>query len=99
MSKAYYYCKNFTFKEVNNLFAYSAKDPSHLSKQQKMTRLYKGMIRKLMAQRLFCIRQTDYDRFYEEQHAVRRDFDRIMAADADPHDVDVTLDKYEHYIE
>jgi hypothetical protein len=31
MSKAYYYVKNFSFKEVNNLFSYSVKDPSHLS--------------------------------------------------------------------
>ena len=41
MSKAYYYCKNFSFKEVNNLFSYSCKDPSVLTSQQKMTRLYK----------------------------------------------------------
>ena len=41
MSKAYYYCKNFSFREVNNLFAYSTKDPSHLSQDQRITRLYK----------------------------------------------------------
>ena len=39
--KAYYYCKNFTFKEVNNLFAYNVKDTTHLTKNQKITRLYK----------------------------------------------------------
>ena len=31
MSKAYYYVKNFSFKEVNNLFAYAVKDPATLS--------------------------------------------------------------------
>ncbi len=41
MSKAYYYCKNFSFKQVNNLFAYSIKDPSMLTKKQRITRLYK----------------------------------------------------------
>ena len=41
MSKAYYYCKNFSFKEVNNLFAYQVKYPQSLSQQQRITRLYK----------------------------------------------------------
>ena len=41
MSKAYYYCKNYSFKEVNNLFSYSIKDPSQLTRKQKITRLYK----------------------------------------------------------
>ena len=41
MSKAYYYCKNFSFKEVNNLFAYSTKDPNQLTGKQRINRLYK----------------------------------------------------------
>ena len=41
MSKAYYYCKNFSFKEVNNLFAYATKNPAQLSQQQRIVRLYK----------------------------------------------------------
>ena len=41
MSKAYYYCKNFSFKEVNNLFAYSTKNPALLTQEQKINRLYK----------------------------------------------------------
>ena len=41
MSKAYYYCKNFSFKEVNNLFAYATKDPSNLTRHQQIVRLYK----------------------------------------------------------
>ena len=41
MSKAYYYCKNFSFKEVHNLFAYAATDPSLLTQKQRTVRLYK----------------------------------------------------------
>jgi hypothetical protein len=41
MSKAYYYCKNFSFKEVNNLFAYATKNPSSLTREQRVARLYK----------------------------------------------------------
>ena len=99
MSKAYYYCKNFSFREVNNLFAYSTKDPSHLSQDQRITRLYKGMIRKLMAQHVFTIRRCNFDRFHDEQARVRRDFDKIYAKDADPKLVELTLEKYELYIE
>ena len=57
------------------------------------------MIRKLMAQHIFTIRRTNYDRFYDEQYRVRRDFDRILAADADPKDIELTIEKYELYIE
>ena len=41
MSKAYYYCKNFSFKEVNNLFAYATKNPATLNQNQRIARLYK----------------------------------------------------------
>ena len=41
MSKAYYYCKNFSFKEVNNLFAYATKKPENLTQHQRIVRLYK----------------------------------------------------------
>ena len=41
MSKAYYYCKNFSFKEVNNLFAYATKNPAGLTQDQRVTRLYR----------------------------------------------------------
>ncbi len=57
------------------------------------------MLRKLLAQHVYTIRRTDFDRFHDEQYRVRRDFDRIFAAEADPKDVDLTLEKYELYIE
>ena len=99
MSKAYYYCKNFSFKEVNNLFAYSTKDPSGLSQAQRITRLYKGTLRRLQAKYIWTTRRPFIDQFHEEQHMVRRDFDRIMAADADPKDIELTLLKYEDFVE
>lgn len=99
MSKAYYYCKNFSFKEVNNLFAFGCKDPSHLSQHQRITRLYKGTLRKLQSKHIWTARKFNLDRFHEEQYIVRRDFDRIMAENADPKDVEMTLDKYEDFIE
>ena len=57
------------------------------------------MLRKLIAQHIFTIRRTNYDRFYEEQYKVRQDFDRISAPDADQKDIELTLEKYERYIE
>ena len=41
MSKAYYYVKNFSFKEVNNIFAYAVKNPESLTQHQRIVRLYK----------------------------------------------------------
>merc|ERR1711935_219993 len=78
MSKAYYYCKNFSFKEVNNLFAYAVKDPSVLTQQQRITRLYKGMLRKLNSQHVNAMKKVNFDKFYDEQYRVRRDFDKIF---------------------
>ena len=78
MSKAYYYCKNFSFKEVNNLFSYSIKDPSVLTRKQRITRLYKGTLRKLMALHVFTIRRPNFDRFYEEQYKAKKDFEAIL---------------------
>jgi hypothetical protein len=66
MSKAYYYCKNFSFKEVNNLFAYAVKNTETLTQEQRVTRLYKGVLRKLMAQHIHTIKRVNVDRFHEE---------------------------------
>ena len=52
-----------------------------------------------MAKHIYTIRRTDFDRFYDEQYRVRRDFDKILAADADPLEVKLTLEKYEMFIE
>ena len=98
MSKAYYYCKNFSFKQVNNLFAYSIKDPSLLTRKQRITRLYKGMLRKLLAQHMFTIRRPNVDRFHDEQYRVRRDFERMLKSN-DEQEVNTLLEQYELYIE
>ena len=77
MSKAYYYCKNFSFKEVNNIFAYAVKDPSTLTQHQRTTRLYKGVLRRLMANNIHCVKRVNFEKFHDEQYQVRRDFDKI----------------------
>ncbi|CAI2380954.1 unnamed protein product [Moneuplotes crassus] len=98
MSKAYYYVKNFTFKEANNLFAYQVKDPSVLTRYQRITRLYKGTLRKLLANYVFTLRGRDYEVFFEETRKVREDFDKLMSSN-DPLLFDATISKYEKVIE
>ena len=78
MSKAYYYCKNFSFKEVNNLFAYAVKNPDVLTQQQRVSRLYKGTLRRLMAMHVHTPKRPDLEKFYAETYAARRDFDKIF---------------------
>ena len=41
MSKAYYFGKNFTFKNIMNLLCYSTQTPEKLTSTQKVTRLYR----------------------------------------------------------
>ena len=52
-----------------------------------------------MAQHVHTIRRTDFDRFHDEQYRVRRDFDKIFAENADSKLIELTLEKYELYIE
>ena len=99
MSKAYYYCKNFSFKEVNNLFAYAVKNPANLTQNQKVVRLYKAVLRKLQSSHIHTIKRVNFDRFYDEQYRVRRDFDKIFDANASDEEVETMLAKYEHFIE
>lgn len=96
--KAYYYCKNFTFKEVNNLFAYNIKDPSFLSKNQKITRLYKGVLKKLLSTHFYVVKEPTYDLMLEEQRRAREDFEKIWNS-TDDKEVNAMLEKYELFIE
>ena len=61
--------------------------------------LIRGTLRKLLSSYVFTARRSNYDRFYDEQYRVRRDFDKILAADADPKLVSLTIAKYEKFIE
>ena len=58
----------------------------------------RGMLRKLMAQHVFTIRRPNFDRFYDEQYRVRRDFEKILNSD-NQLEVETMLEKYELYIE
>ena len=53
----------------------------------------------MLSQNIWTIRRVDFDRFHEEQYRVRRDFDKILAPDADQKEVDMMIEKYELYIE
>jgi len=47
---------------------------------------------------VFTIRRPNFDRFYDEQYKVRRDFDKILNS-KDEKEILVMLEKYELYIE
>ena len=78
MSKAYYYCKNFTFKEVNTLFCYGLRDPSVLTSKQRTIRLFRATLRKILALRIHTVHKFDFDRYAEDSRKVREDFDKIF---------------------
>ena len=100
MSKAYYYCKNFSFKEVNNIFAYAVKNPETLTQQQRITRLYKGVLRRLISNNIHTIKRVNFEKFHDEQYAVRRDFDKIYNnPNATEEDIQQMIDKYEFFVE
>ncbi len=98
MSKAYYYCKNFSIKEFNNLFAYGLKDPSVLSQKQMLLRLYKATLRKLQMIHVFEVRWPNFDRFYDEAAMIRKDFDAILAEKANEDKIASIQEKYEGFI-
>ena len=60
--------------------------------------IFRGMLRKLLAQHVFTIRRTNFDRFHDEQYRVRRDFDKILNS-TDDQEVNAMIEKYELYIE
>ena len=58
------------------------------------------MLRRLQAQHIHAIKKVNFDRFYEEQYTVRRDFDKIFEnPNASNEEVDAMLEKYELHIE
>ena len=57
------------------------------------------MIRKLLAQHIYTIRRVNFERFYDEQARVRRDFDKIFAPESDELETKLMIEKYEKYIE
>ena len=60
--------------------------------------MFRGMLRKLLAQHMFTIRRPNLDRFHDEQYRVRRDFDKMLSS-SDDQEVNALLEKYELYIE
>lgn len=60
--------------------------------------LIRGTLRKLMSQHVFTVRRPNFDRFYDEQYRVRRDFDKILNSN-DEQEINIMLEKYEQFIE
>lgn len=85
---------------------YNVKDPSHLTKNQRITRLYKyvsclifrGVLKKLLSLHYYSVRVCAYDTFLEESRKAREDFDKIWASN-DDREVNTMLEKYELFIE
>ena len=98
MSRAYYYCRNFTFAEVNNLYAFGRRDPSVLSAKQKIIRLYRAALRKQLAKNIHCIWAFNTERFANECRWVREDFDKIWNS-TDEKEQKVMMEKYFLFIE
>lgn len=55
-------------------------------------------MRKLFAKHVFTVRRPNFDRFYDEQYRVRRDFDKIYNS-KDQKEISLMLEKYELFIE
>lgn len=61
-------------------------------------KLHRGTLRKLLALHVFTVRRPNFDRYYDEQYRVRRDFDKILNSN-DEKEIELMLEKYELFIE
>ncbi len=52
-----------------------------------------------MAMHIHTIKRVNFDRFHDEQYAVRRDFDKIFENNASDEEIQAMLEKYEFFIE
>lgn len=77
MAKAYNAIKNFQFKEVLNLVCYGAKHPEMLTQTQRITRLYRSVLRR-QNQLLLEGLQGDVHKFNDELQAVSSEFYHLM---------------------
>ena len=97
MSKAYHFVKNFTFREVINLYAYGVVDPSVLSTKQSVFRLYRNSLRRIFAYHFFAVllSPTDIQECWDQSRKTREDFDKVINGNWDPREVRILKDKYE----
>ena len=47
---------------------------------------------------MFTVRRPNFDRYFDEQYKVRRDFDKILNS-KDEKEITIMLEKYEMFIE
>lgn len=98
MSRAYYYCRNFTFAEVNNLYAFGRRDPGSLTSRQRIIRLYRAMLRKQIALNIHSVHNFNIHKFAEDSRRIRDDFDKLWNG-VSPKEEEVMMEKYFLYIE
>jgi hypothetical protein len=51
-----------------------------------------------MAMHVFTVKRPNFDRFFDEQAKVRKDFDKIYNS-SNPKEIETMLEKYELFIE
>ena len=47
---------------------------------------------------IHTIKRVNFDRFHDEQYRVRRDFDKIFNNGASQEEINLMIEKYEHFI-
>eukprot|EP01017_Pseudomicrothorax_dubius_P028949 TRINITY_DN3485_c0_g1_i1.p1 TRINITY_DN3485_c0_g1~~TRINITY_DN3485_c0_g1_i1.p1 ORF type:complete len:193 (+),score=57.38 TRINITY_DN3485_c0_g1_i1:115-693(+) len=98
MSKAYYFVKNFNFRQIMDLLLYSTQKPQLLTHHQKVTRLYRATLRKYYAQKLEGWR-TDFSDFNRSITLAQRDFSKMLELPQTSLEFQNLLKKYEAYHE
>lgn len=98
MSKAYFIHKNFDWSTMVNLLCFSVKNPSTLTKTQKVTRLYRAVMRQNMAENIHNS-SASMDYFLEEQFKVRKDFDTLRSMTQSNPLWEETFEKYVRFID
>jgi len=98
MSKIYHWHKNFTFKEIMNLFSYGTKNPETLTHNQKLTRLYRSTLRKIYATQLEGYK-TDFTEFNKSLTRTSLEFEKMTKMDPESIELEKLFEKYEKYQE
>ena len=78
MSKAYFVHKNFDWGTMLNLLCFSVKNPASLTKTQKVSRLYRSVMRQNIAENMHNS-SASMDYFLEEHYRVRQDFNLMLS--------------------
>ena len=85
MSKAYFVHKNLNWPTMLNILCFSVQNASVLTKQQKVSRLYRSVMRQNMAKNIHSS-SACMEYFLEQHYQARADFDYLHSIPEDhPH--------------